>query len=171
MKKNLLLLGEIVVVIVAALTCAVDATAQSRAVCPDPARPCAKDKIEDHDISFALPKRVIANRDYTSAPFYAVILRKIQIDGDCATEDFDPERLKAQKLFPKNKVFFEVECPDMGADSYTEVGGQSLTDFMAVYAGQTSAEAAEFLKTVRATKKFPQARVVHLTTTFNHIEQ
>lgn len=170
MKKNLLHLVEIFFVAVVALASAGGAQAQTR-VCPDPSHPCAKDRIEDHDISLSLPKRVVPNRDYKSAPFYAVILRRIRIEGDCATEDFDPERLRVQKLFPTHKVFFEVECPDMGAASYAEVGGKSLTDFMAVYAGQTSAEAAAFLKTVQATKKFPQARVARMTTTYNQIDQ
>lgn len=165
-KKNFLP----AILCIAIAMCAAAARAQSR-VCPDPDHPCAKDRIDNHDISFALPKRVVANRDYTSAPFYAVILRRIRIEGDCATEEFDPERLKAQKLFPQNKVFFEVECPDMGADSYTESGGQQLRNFIAVYAGQTNAEAAAFLKIVRATQKFPQARIVKMTTTFNWIVQ
>ena len=168
MKEKLLPLVIIIFVVVAALASAPEAQAQSK-VCPDPAAPCGGDRFDPYDISQALPRRVIPNRDYTSAPFYAVVLKKLPETEDC--EQFEPERLAAQKLFPKHKVFSQVECPDMGADTYREVGGRVLRNFMAVYAGQTGAQAAAFLKTVRAAKKFPQARVVRMTTTFNLIEQ
>jgi hypothetical protein len=168
MKKSLFIFTELLLLVAAALLVAGDARAQSR-VCSDPAAPCGGDRFDPYDISHALPRRIVPNRDYTSAPFYAVILRSLPETEDC--EAYESERLGAQELFPRHKVFSQVECPDMGADTYREAGRKPLRNFMAVYAGQTAAQAAAFLKTVQATKRFPRARLARLTTTYNMIEQ
>src|SRR6185503_3014035 len=126
-------------------------------VCPDPSSPCkSKHKtFEKYELSFILPKTIKPNIAYQSAPFYAIIF-KSWAESDCdqgeyssATERF---RLQAQKLFPDRKVFASHQCPDMGALGYTVNGKPEIRAFVAVYAGETQAEADQLL--VKAKEKY-----------------
>src|SRR5215217_7912525 len=62
----------------------------TNAVCPDPARPCRTRQKEfgEWEISFRLPARIRPNVSYSSAPFYAIIL-KAYTEG-CDELDVNP---------------------------------------------------------------------------------
>lgn len=143
-------------------------------VCPNPAAPCqSKHKsFEKYELSFMLPKSIKPNVDYTSAPFYAVILKRFS-DPECDEGEYsaDVERLRqeAQKMFPGRKVFADNQCPDMGAVSYLTNGKPSSDTFVAVYAGDAQTEAAQIL--AKAREKYPNARQVRMQVSFQRIEQ
>jgi hypothetical protein len=151
----------------------------NNAVCPDPARPCRTRQKEfyEWEMSFHLPARIRPNVSYTSAPFYAVIL-KVYTEG-CDELDVnpavEPERLRIQKSYPGRKVFAQYSCPNMDATTYDFAGKRSkddrdlYMDFIAVYAGETAAEAARLLREVKA--EFPDATVKRMTASWSLIEQ
>jgi len=123
------------------------------AVCPDPAHPCPGFK--PHDLSFPLPKDGVPRAELRSAPFFAVLLRTLP---PCAVTE--PERLEAQKLFPRNKVFatrFQCDGDVENNVTYTSVAPDH--GFLAVYAGPTQPEARAFLAEVKRTAKFPGANL------------
>ena len=143
-------------------------------VCPNPASPCKSrhKQFETYDLPFTLPKTIKPNVTYHSAPFYAVVF-KTWAESDCdqgeyssATEQF---RLQAQKLFPDRKVFASHQCPDMGALSYTINGKPDTSAFVAVYAGESQAEADQILQ--KAKPKYASARVARMRVGFERIEQ
>jgi hypothetical protein len=143
-------------------------------VCPDPSSPCKSrhKTFEKYELSFTLPKAIKPNVTYSSAPFYAVILKTIA-EPDCdqgeyssATERF---RAQAQKLFPDRKVFAENQCPDMGAVGYSINGKPNTKAFVAVYAGETQLEADLVLG--KAKGKYPAAKVAKMRASFEQIEQ
>ena len=68
-------------------------------VCPDPDRPCPGFKPNELSFKIAKPFKFDRGRD-KSQPFYAVILKSAPI---CSIND--EERLRAQKVFPRAKVF------------------------------------------------------------------
>ena len=122
-------------------------------VCPDPARPCPGFKA--HDLSFALPADGAARAEDRSAPFYAVILRTA---GRCAVGE--RERLAAQALFPGRKVFAtRWECDGDVENNVTYTGVDARYGFLAVYAGESRAQADTALARVRATGRFPGANL------------
>ncbi|HKG14175.1 MAG TPA: hypothetical protein VKB12_12685 [Pyrinomonadaceae bacterium] len=133
------------------------------AVCPDPTARCKTSvPFEPHQLPFVVPPNAAI---FETEKFYAVILTsgrdKTQ---DCAGFVPEPERLEAQKLFPRNKVFAS-RCyePD---ELYYE-GIDPEVRFMAVYAGRTRAEAQAMLAKVKATGKFPGAYLRRTSTGFN----
>jgi hypothetical protein len=81
----------------------------------------------------------------------------------CLSHISEDERLSAQRLFPDHKVFASrYDCP--GEDSFIYIDDSrneySLEyNFMAVYAGQTKAEATKMLERVKATGRFPGANI------------
>jgi hypothetical protein len=143
-------------------------------VCPNPTAPCqSKHKsFEKYELSFTLPKRIKPNVAYTSAAFYAVILKTFS-DPECDQGEYstDVERLRqeAQKLFPGRKVFADNQCPDMGAVAYTLNGKPYAKTFVAVYAGDAQAEAGQVL--AKAREKYPNARQVRMQVSFEQIDQ
>lgn len=139
-----------------ALALAVSAGQAGRApgrVCPDPARPCPGFKA--HDLSFALPAAGAARAEDRSAPFYAVILRTVP---RCAVGE--RERLAAQAQFPGRKVFAtRFECDEDAENNVTYTGVDARYGFLAVYAGDSRAQADSALARVRATGRFPGANL------------
>jgi len=156
-------------------------------VCPNPASPCVKlvgigsktypdgvnaviskgeNIFEDADLSFRLPK-LTWQRNYYSANFYAIILRirpavidKSRMDKPKCEQGYysEEERKEVQEMFPTHKVFASRNGCAFYYFGYTNAyEGDELKEFVAVYAGNTEAEAKRFLKKVRAKKEFAGA--------------
>lgn len=172
MKKGVC---KLIIAAVSMTAYAVSITAQTPLkVCPNPAAPCqSKHKsFEKYELSFVLPKTIKPNVDYTSQPFFAVILKTLK-DADCDQGEYSSAveklRVQAQKLFPDRKAFAQQQCPDMGAVSYTINGKSDASIFIAVYAGATKLEADQVLAKAKAV--YPTARVVKMQVSFQRIEQ
>ena len=108
-------------------------------VCPDPDRPCQGFK--PNELSFAIAKPFAFDRGRDkSPPFYAVILKSGPL---CSVND--SERLDAQKRFPGAKVFLHRHfCEDFG-DKVTYSNVNANSGFVAVYAGESEADAKKML--------------------------
>ena len=138
---------------------------QKGAVCGDPTLTCKTGDatFEPHDLPFRLPARAVI---WESETFYAVILKSIKASqDDCQIFVPEDERLAAQALFPRHKVFTDRGCGEPGETFYT--GTQSSARFMAVYAGRTRAEANAMLARVKATGKFAGANLRRMSIGFN----
>ncbi|HLL73566.1 MAG TPA: hypothetical protein VK363_19160 [Pyrinomonadaceae bacterium] len=138
---------------------------QKGTVCGDPTVTCKTGEVpfEPHDLPFRLPARAVI---WESEAFYAVILKSIKAsEQDCQIFVPEDERLAAQALFPRNKVFTDRGCGEPGETFYT--GKLSSAHFMAVYAGRTRAEANAMLARVKATGKFAGANVRRMSIGFN----
>ena len=138
---------------------------QKRApVCFDPNAACkSAATFQAWDLPFRVPANAVI---WESEPFYAVILQSVRFtDQECETK-FIPEaqRLEAQALFPNRKVFAS-RCSEPGTVFYSNINPNS--NFMAVYGGQTQAEAARMLASVKATGKFPGAYLRRISAGFN----
>ncbi|HLM56328.1 MAG TPA: hypothetical protein VK422_09450 [Pyrinomonadaceae bacterium] len=135
-------------------------------LCPDPTVRCRTlNNFEPHELQFRVPTAtwVIAETE----PFYAVILRSVKDPSqgaDCNVFVPEAERLEAQELFPRHKVF-STRCYDPGAVYYSGVA--EGRQFMAVYAGRTRAEAAAMLAKVKATGRYPGANLRRMRAGFN----
>ena len=132
-------------------------------VCHDPTRPCRSTAtFEPHDLPFRVPARAVI---WETGEFYAVILKSFRApEEDCEKFVPESERLAAQELFPRRKVFAS-RCWEPGTLFYTNTTPD--TRFMAVYAGRTRAEAERVLAQVRATGRFPGANLRRMRTGFN----
>jgi hypothetical protein len=162
-------------VIIAACMIVVSTGAQTPLkVCPNPTAPCrSKHKsFEKYELSFTLPKVIKPNVAYTSAPFYAVLLKSFS-DPECDQGEYSANvehlRQEAQRMFPDRKVFADNQCPDMGAVSYAFNGKPNANAFVAVYAGDTRAEAEQVL--AKAREKYPNAMQMRMRVSFERIEQ
>lgn len=136
---------------------------QGAKVCGDPTVPCKTTGTFDaNDLAFQIP----ANANiWESVDFYAIILKSVSSpDDNCDTFVPEVERLEAQSLFPKMKVF-SSRCTMGGGLYYTNVTPNY--QFMAVYAGATKAQADRKLVTVKATGKFPGANIRKMRVGFN----
>lgn len=155
---------------------------QGNAVCPDPAKPChhKQKKFDVWEMSFKLPARIVDNKSYKSAPFYAVMLKTINIDDDCDGGEYykalESERKKVQATQPQRKVFASYACPNMGAVDYDFAGkidasGDNvlIQNFIAVYGGTTQTEAETLRRTLSA--KYPKAVVKKMNATWERIVQ
>ena len=132
-------------------------------VCFDPTLPCkSAATFGPHDLPFRLPASAVI---WESEEFYAVVLKSVRAaGGDCEKFVAEAERLEAQQLFPRRKVF-SSRCAEPGNLYYTNTAeGQQ---FMAVYAGATRAEAARTLAAVKASGKFPGAYLRRMRAGFN----
>lgn len=149
-----------------------NATAQSRvarhrasakSICGNPQAPCKTSvTFEPHDLSFSVPKNAVI---YDTELFYAIILKSVgQSEDDCDVFVPESERLAAQALFPRNKVFAS-RCPDVETLFYSNISSKHR--FMALYAGTTLVEARRLLDAVKATGKFPGANIRRMRTGFN----
>jgi hypothetical protein len=108
-------------------------------VCPDPDHPCEGFKANELSFAIAKPFTFDRGRD-KSQPFYAVILQSGPLCGIN-----DSERIQAQKKFPAAKVFVHRHmCEDFG-DKVTYSNVNAKSGFVAVYAGETEADAKKVL--------------------------
>ncbi len=134
-------------------------------VCGDPTARCgAGVPFEPHDLPFRLPVTAVI---WESEPFYAVVLKSIRVKDDfdeCERHVPESERLEAQQLFPRNKVFTS-RCQEPATLYYLNTAPKQR--FMAVYAGRTRAEANATLARVKATGKFPGANLRRMRVGFN----
>ena len=113
-------------------------------VCADPDRPCSGFKPNELSFQIATPFTFDRGRD-KSQPFYAVILKSAPLCGLA-----DAERVRAQKVFPRAKVFLHrYFCEDFG-DKVTYPGVNEKSGFVAVYAGETEAAATSTLALAKA---------------------
>ena len=132
-------------------------------LCPDPTVRCRTSyEFKPHQLPFALPENAVL---WETEQFYAVVLRSVRDTAqDCSVFIPEDERLAAQQLFPRHKVFAS-RCYDPEELYYTNVAeGQQ---FMAVYAGRTRAEAERMLARVRATGKYKDANLRRMRSGFN----
>lgn len=128
-------------------------------VCGDPTVPCRTIyTFRPYDLPFRVATNAVIDE---TEQFYAVILKSVRERDPYDCENFIPEseRLAAQALFPRHKVFAS-RCYEP-AELYYE-GIAEGRRFMAVYAGLTRAEAERTLALVRATGKFPGANLRRL---------
>ena len=108
-------------------------------VCPDPNHPCEGFKANELSFAIAKPFKFDRGRD-KSQPFFAVILKSGPL---CGVND--SERLDAQKKFPAAKVFVHRHmCEDFN-DKVTYSNVNAKSGFVAVYGGETEADAKKVL--------------------------
>ena len=125
------------------------------AVCADPDRPCPGFRANEMSFRIATPFKFDRGRD-KSQPFYAVILKSAPI---CSLAD--AERARAQKVFPRAKVFLHrYFCEDFG-DKVTYSNVNEKSGFVAVYAGDTAAAAEPSLALAKASG-YPDANIRRL---------
>ncbi len=152
------------------------------AVCPDPAKPCHhKEKhFDDWELSFRMPSKMTPNKTYSSAPFYAVIVKTYEMAEDCDGGEYieavEAERKRLQSSEPGKKAFASYECPNMGAVNYEFDGKWDakkdnivIGNFLAIYAGETKEDADQMLK--KLTSKYPDAKIKRMTAGYEIIEQ
>lgn len=145
------------------------ANAQTRSqlgtVCGDPTAKCrARESFQPYELPFETGKNFVI---VESKPFYAVILKSVKLNADqsnCDKAIKESDRTDAQALFPHNMVFV-MRCWESGQNSYTNIADG--VSFMAVYAGQTPAQANAFLKTVAATSKYKGAAIRRMRAQIN----
>ena len=162
-------IAQIVTSMVLVITFLMNVSAQRRrpvrhpAICGDPNITCGSDfQFENYDLPFRIPRSAVI---YDTDLFYAVILRSAPSTPEsCDNFIPEPERLAAQTLFTRNKVFTS-RCAEPGHVSYSNTS--SKAQFMAVYAGMTIAEANRILAKVKATGKFPGANIRRMRATVN----
>lgn len=139
--------------------------AQLGTVCGDPATRCrTRENFQPYELPFETGKNYVM---VESKPFYAVILKSVKLNADQSNCDKalpESDRANAQALFPHNMVFVK-RCWESGQNSYTNVANS--VSFMAVYAGQTQAQANAFLKTVVATGKYQGASLRRMRAQIN----
>jgi hypothetical protein len=115
-----------------------------------------------HHLCFDLPADAVARAEYSSEPFYAVILKTT---ARCAFSE--RERLDVQALFPRSKVFAEsFQCNDDVEESIRYTNVNDKFGFLAVHAGATLKEANERLAQAKATGRFPGANMRRMQAVF-----
>ena len=132
-------------------------------ICPDPTVRCRTSyEFKPHQLPFVIPASAVL---WETEEFYAVVLKSVRDAAqDCSVFIPEAERVEAQQLFPRHKVFAS-RCYDPEELYYTNVAeGQQ---FMAVYAGRTRAEAERMLAKVRATGKYAGANLRRMRSGFN----
>ena len=136
---------------------------QRAAICGNPKLACRTSAtFQPNDLPFRVPENSVI---FDTELFYAVILKSVvAAEGDCNTFISEAERLQAQALFPERKVFAS-RCADIENLFYTNVSSKAR--IMAVYAGASVAEANRVLTAIKATGKFPGARLRRMRTGFN----
>lgn len=132
-------------------------------ICSDPTVPCkTTGTFDPNDLAFQIPANKVI---WESELFYAVILQSVASpDDNCDTFVPEADRLEAQTLFPKMKVFTS-RCTMGGSLFYTNIAPKQ--QFMAVYAGATKAQADQMLATVKATGKYSGANIRRMRVGFN----
>jgi hypothetical protein len=148
---------------------AANTTAQRRkpvkhlSVCGNPNISCPSAlTFEPYALPFRMPQRSVI---YDTEFFYVIVLKSVSTaNNNCDNYIPEPERIAAQILFPNNKVFAS-RCAEPGEVSYTNTSPHS--NFMAVYAGPTLADANRMLAIVQATRKFPGANIRRMRAVIN----
>jgi len=134
-------------------------------VCGDPTARCQTSvEFQPYQLPFRIPPNAAI---WETEPFYAVILKSVRDESKGLNCDIfvpEAERLAAQELFPRHKVFAS-RCPEPGDLFYTNVSAE--TEFMAVYAGRTPAEGRAMLERVKATGRYPGANLRRMRAGFN----
>jgi hypothetical protein len=132
-------------------------------VCGNPNVSCPSAiTFQPNDLPFRFPENAVI---YDTELFYAIVLKSVPSPPDsCDNFIPEPDRLDAQVLFPKNKVFTS-RCVEPGQVSYSNTSAKS--QFMAVYAGGTLADANRMLATVKATGKFSGANIRRMRAMIN----
>jgi hypothetical protein len=131
-------------------------------ICGDPTVQCrTSTDFETWDLPFEVPKNGVI---WESEFFYAVILKSVRSNDDCTAFVPETERLAAQAVFPKNKVFAS-RCAEAGNIYYSNTAQDQ--QFMGVFAGRSKAEANAVLAKVKAAGGFPGANVRRMRTGFN----
>jgi hypothetical protein len=121
-------------------------------VCGDPDRPC--DGFKPNELSFAIAKPFSFDRGRDkSQPFFAVILSSGPL---CGLDD--QERVRVQKLFPRNKVFLHRHMCDGFGDKVTYSNVNEKSGFFAVYAGESESDARQVLAQAKSSG-FPGANI------------
>lgn len=154
----------------------------ANAVCGDPAKPCQHRQKEfaRWELSFELPAKIVANKTYSSAPFYAVLLKTYVSNEDCDGGEYvaaiERERKKLQTKQSARKVFALYGCPNMDAVGYDFEGLWDtarerilINHFIAVYAGETKNEAEVLRRQLLA--EYPDAAIKKMTATWERIVQ
>jgi len=119
----------------------------------DPKKVCQGFK--PHELCFETPRDELARVEYLSEPFYAVILKTTE---PCVVTE--KERLQAQALFPRSKVFsMRFQCDEKIEENITYTNVDVKFGFLAVHAGATQEEARKRLAEVNATGRFPGANI------------
>jgi hypothetical protein len=133
------------------------------AVCGNPNVSCPSAiTFQPNELPFRFPENAVI---YDTELFYAIVLKSVPSPEDnCDNFIPEPDRLAAQVLFPRNKVF-SSRCAEPGQVSYTNTSAKS--QFMAVYAGATPADANRMLAAVKATGKFPGANLRRMRAMIN----
>jgi hypothetical protein len=171
MPSSILRVAAVVLVgvVIAVSFSAGTASAQKRkparhgTICGDPTAKCRTTAtFQPHDLPFQVPA---SGAIYDTELFYAIILKSSNVPADdCNKFIPESERLAAQSLFPKHKVF-SSRCAEPGELFYTNTSPKAR--FMAVFAGMGLADANRMLATVKATGKFPGASVRRMRAGFN----
>ena len=170
MRSKLIRYVAVVTLVVMIVPALVTSAAQKKragakrlAVCGNPNLTCPSAiQFQPYDLPFRFPESAVI---YDTELFYAVILRSVPSPADnCDNFIPEPERLAAQVLFPNNKVFTS-RCAEPGQVSYSNTS--SKTQFMAVYAGLTQADANRMLAKVNASGKFPGANIRRMRAMIN----
>lgn len=136
-------------------------------VCGDPSAACAKRAMfDDNDIPFSFGDGAIVAE---TAPFYVVILKSVKLSQDANCEDTPAyfSRRDFQWSFLRNKVFIARGCYSLENNYYTNIGENVIA--LAVYAGNTKAQADAILKKVRSLEHIlvKDAYILRIATGFN----
>ncbi len=113
--------------------------------------------LKPHELGFGLPQDGVARAEFRSEPFYAVILKSAK-----RCKILEAERLEAQKLFSKNKVFMDrFACDDEhGAEEFMSYDNVNKDfSFLAVHAGGTHDDAKALFDKMKLDEKFPGANI------------
>jgi hypothetical protein len=127
---------------------------------------------------FQTAREACPNKIYNSAPFYALILKEYGDVEDCDGGEYviaaEDERKKLQRTQPTRKVFVDYQCPQYGGRRLRLSGRADservlISNFLAIYAGQTKAEADALLAELKA--KYPKAVIKQMTATYEDMQQ
>jgi hypothetical protein len=137
--------------------------AYGQRICSDPAKPCGLKSSRPYELTFVIPRSNLARAEDKSAAFYGVILRSAK---PCSIDE--NERVSAQQMFPRNKVFVSrFECGEEDVITYEPIDSTKFS-VMAVYAGSTKRQAENLLARVQKTNRFPDAYIKRMRAVLVH---
>ena len=144
------------------LLTAITATAQYGLVCGNPKdKGCAPTyEFKPYDLGFLTGRGKLGTGEMLeSHEVYAVILESVKAASNRNRQGCEfiseAKRMAAQKLFPMNKVFASRDACVGNVVWYSGVNREF--NFLAVYAGNTEAEAQKLLE--KAQRSYPQANL------------